>query len=114
MKETKSGHFSIEIRTPKVEKEQDDIFCLLNKITEDLNLAEIKKLHHYWGHAHIEKLKILIKNSGRLTKEVENMLKEDDRSCKSCRINSNRQPTPKISMPKASKVNQVVSIDLKE
>ena len=114
MKETKSGHFSIEIKIPKVEKDQEDILCLLNKTTEDLNLEEIKKLHHYWGHAHVEKLKILIKNSGRLTKQVENKLKEVGKSCESCRINSNRKPTPKISIPKASKVNQVVSIDLKE
>ena len=60
------------------------------------------------------KLKILIKNSGRLTKQAENMLKEVGRSCESCRINSNRRPTPKNSIPKASKVNQVVSIDLNE
>ena len=42
------------------------------------------------------------------------MLKEVGKSCESCKVNSNKKPTPKVSIPKGTKVYQVVSSDLKE
>ena len=79
-----------------------------------MTLKEIQKLHHYWGHSHVDKLRVLISNSGRMTDAVKEMLIEVGKDCDSCRVNSNRKPTPVVSIPKALKVNQIVAIDLKE
>ena len=117
MEETESGHFSIKINTPHegTEKERDyEITCLLNTSSEEMTLKEIQKLHHYWGHSHVDKLRVLISNSGRMTDAVKEMLIEVGKDCDSCRVNSNRKPTPVVSIPKALKVNQIVAIDLKE
>ena len=114
MEETGSGHFSIKIETPEEGSQQNELLCLLNQNSEELTLKEIKKLHHYWGHASVEKLKVLIKSSGRLTEEVKRLLINVGNECESCKVNSNRKPVPKVSIPKALKVNQIVLIDLKE
>ena len=114
MEETGSGHFSIKIETPEEGSQQNELLCLLNQNSEELTLKEIKKLHHYWGHASVEKLKVLIKSSGRLTEEVKRLLINVGNECESCKVNSNRKPVPRVSIPKALKVNQIVSIDLKE
>jgi hypothetical protein len=82
--------------------------------SEDLTLKEIHKLHHYWGHSNVDKFKVLIDNSGRLTDAVKKILTEVGRSCESCKVISNRKPTPIVSIPKAFKLNYIISIDLKE
>ena len=34
--------------------------------------------------------------------------------CEDCQLNEKRKPRPKVALPRASKPNQVVSLDLKE
>ena len=114
MREESSGHFSMEISSPKtqdstVPDETDICFMIQN---EDLNEKSVWKLHQYWGHKPAECLLRIIKDAGKLTPEVEGyVLKLKD--CKSCKLTDKRRPRPKVAFPRATRPNQVVTMDLK-
>ena len=87
--------------------------CLLVQI-EPLIEKNIWKLYHYWGHLPGEKLaKLIIKDAGSLDEETQQMVDKLD-NCEDCQLNEKRKPRPKVALPRASKPNQVVSLDLKE
>ena len=70
------------------------------------------KLHHYFGHCHPEKLKNLIKRAGRWSKSSEIHLQKI-KKCKICQVYSSKVSKPKVALPRATGVNQVVTIDLR-
>ena len=73
----------------------------------------LKKIHHYLGHAKPEKLKKLIKDAGLWNEQVDYSLQKIGDEC-SCKVIENRIPKPAVSIPKANKHNQMVSLDLKD
>ena len=117
MRETKSGHFSIQIELPK----KGVKFCTTNKClisstptsdNKELTLKNIEKLHHYFGHR-TKQLAQLIKNSNKYSDTVQRLLDQVESECKSCKMNQKATPKPKTSLPRANKVNEVVALDLK-
>ena len=124
MKETDSGHFSLAIESPKPDCTYMKNDCYLNSVNsvetfinsaeEPLSLKDIQKLHHYFGHVPRRKLEDLIKNSNKWTDEIKNHLDYIELHCRSCKMNQKAQPRPATALPRSSKFNQVVTLDLKK
>ena len=125
MKETNSGHFSINIDAPKsndentkdkiptVETYISSIKTYVNASDKPLQLEDIKKIHHYFGHLPQRKLEDLIRKANKLTKEVQEHIEQVITNCDSCITNQRGKPRPIVALPRASQFNQVVSLDLK-
>ena len=119
MEKTDSGHFSIEVKTPNEAKETEMCLIVQQEMClvvqqEELTEAKLEKLHHYWGHTTVDKLSKLIQNAGKLDREVKRRLEKIRESCMACQLYRNRVPAPAVSIPRATKVNQIVTVDLKE
>ena len=114
--QTQSGHYSmnVEVSTSSERLKTDEVICLAVAETEELTEKEIQKLHHYWGHCRVDKLSKLIQDAGRLTKPVMACLEKLKESCESCRVFKNRVPRQVVSIPRATRRNQIVTVDLKE
>ena len=120
LKETNSGHFSVAIEPPKKDTwyKKDDsrassVETFLSDTDAPLTLKDVEKLHHYFGHIPRKRLEDLIKKSDRLTDEVKNHLDHIELHCQSCKKNQKAKPRPVVALPRASKFNQVVTMDLK-
>ena len=110
MIEKTSGHFGISIRPPVGKAD----LCLIIRDGE-LTEKELWKLHHYFGgHGKTEKLEKLIKDSGRMTSNVKKRMIKLEKEYEGCRVYNNRIPSPAVSLPKAKKHNECVTLDLKE
>ena len=128
MRETMSGHFSLKVDIPKkdldfvkivdisVERSDNDCMelydCLMTSEGE-LTRKDVEKLHHLYGHMSIRKLEELIKRSKKLSKEVKGYLEDVESKCKSCKLNQKSKPKPAVGLPRASRFNQIVTMDLK-
>ena len=78
-----------------------------------LTRKEVQKLHHVFGHANPDKLKEIIKNSGKYN-EATMQAVEDLRNCEVCQVENSRIPRPRIALPRSSAFNHVLAADLKE
>ena len=124
MRETTSGHFTLKISSPNADlpfekncyvdedPEMRISQCLLSS-NDELSREDVVKLHHMFGHVSIKKLCKLIENSKRMTENVKGYLDDVERNCKSCKVKANAKPHPVVSLPRASRFNQVVTMDLK-
>ena len=126
MRETPSGHFCLRIDHPKIDHPyaqveeisvsdsevlNDDILkelCLINELT----FQDVEKLHHQFGHS--SKVAQLIKSSNKMTEEVSDYLNQVESNCRSCKMFRKKQPKPAVALPRATKFNQIVSMDLKK
>ena len=118
MRETQSGHFSIQLELPKKDVKfhtVDD--CLISSVpsveNKELTRENIEKLHHYFGHRS-RQLTQLIKNSNKYSDVVQDHLDQVESKCKSCKLHQRAKPKPKVALPRATKFNEVVSLDLKD
>ena len=82
-------------------------------VEKQLSKKDVDRIHHYFGHLRPFKVRELIKDAGKLTKEVEEYI-EDLKSCEPCLLHKNKVPRPKISLPRAKDFNEMVTVDLKE
>ena len=118
MNRTDSGHYSLSINTQSEREvfEHTDIMCLVTESEEELTDQELKKIHHTLGHNSAEKLTKLIFNAKRTKDKVatENRLREIKENCQGCSRNPNRKPKPKVACPRATKFNEIVTLDLKD
>ena len=78
-----------------------------------LSMKEVNKLHHVFGHAHPDKLKQIIKKSGKYD-EVTLAAIENLKNCEVCQVENSRIPRPRIALPRSSAHNHVLCMDLKE
>ena len=92
-----------------------EISEVLNVEVEELSNEEktlIWKVHKFYGHRHRDKvakmLQYLPRFKGKLSK-----IKEELESCQVCNQRIRASPRPKVGLPRAVEVNQVVSLDLK-
>ena len=117
MTETDSGHFSLPIEPPREKdmstKDERLVVSFLTLSEEPLSLADVQKLHHYFGHIPKRRLENLINKSNKLTAEVKQHLEHVELHCKSCKMNQKAKPLPAVALPRASRFNEVVTIDLK-
>ena len=129
MKETTSGHFTLSISLPiegedfvKIgsmdlqdhKKAEELITECLVATTDELTYKDIVKLHQIFGHVSIRKLEKLIGDSKKLTEEVKGFLRDVEEKCRSCKVHKKAKPRPAVSLPRTSKFNQIVTVDLKK
>lgn len=139
MKQTSSGHWSVEIEAQtltKKEKERQEAIAVLvaeecseNSKEKQTYLKEkmclvahnqildekaLQKLHHFNGHCPADKIEKLVTKAGKMNVQVKHRLDKIREDCQACGIYRNRKPKPTTSLPKATHHNQIVTIDLKE
>ena len=84
-----------------------------DKQTKMLSRKDVEKIHHYFGHIRPDKVREIVRNSGRLTDEVDKYI-DDLEDCDACRLHKNKVPRPKVAFPRAKDFNELVTVDLKE
>ena len=86
----------------------------LVEMTEKDLRKHIKKVHKNLSHKSEEQMLSLFKVAGKDTKQVKDAIKDVVKTCNICRRFKKTPPRPRVAMPKAFTVNEVVSMDLKE
>ena len=71
------------------------------------------KLHKQFGHPTGEKLIKFLRNANIDCKHLEREIMSFTKSCETCKRHSKPIPRPVVAMPLASKMNEVVAMDLK-
>ena len=89
---------------------------LYNRLASD-GTADAKKialkLHKQFGHPTADKLISLMKNGGVKDKQIFKCVNDIAESCEICDRFKKARPSPIVSMPMASKFNELVAMDLK-
>ena len=110
-----SGHYVIPVSEfTSVDTEVVLHMENLPKYTRDEKKKKAEKLHRQFAHASKERLLKLLRDGGCDDKEFLAVVKEVCESCKFCRKFKTASPRPVVGLPKASKFNEVVAMDLKE
>ena len=122
---TTSGHFAITIDTPhkgvQFEKSTtglklDEEVLVAGVLMKEkvLTKKEVDKLHHQFGHGKTKRIAQLIKNANKMTTEIQSWLDEIDEKCIACMRDQKSKPLPLTSLPRATRFNEVVTLDLKD
>ena len=120
MIEVGTGHFCIELCSPYVETHINNVnerYEIVEKTllaTSDVDIRMLKKLHHYYGHTHPDRLLRFLENAGKDISNLKGPLTEIEKSCEACLRTKRSKPRPKSSIPRVTDPNVIVSIDLKE
>ena len=111
---TKSNHLAIALsKRPEVDKEELLRRVFKVKKVKKYQFKELKKIHRIFGHPRPEKLEKIFKDSGLEDKGIMRKIGRVFECCKICRKYQRKDSKPKVGLPKASSVNECVSIDLK-
>ena len=120
MLEVGSGHFCITLVSENLLTHIDDVDEREKKVfdvlvaMDSIEVSDLKKLHHYYGHTHPNRLLKFLKNAGKCTDGLRSALVDIENSCESCVRSKRKKPRPKCAIPRADGPDQVLSIDLKE
>ena len=116
LKDTSSGHYIIPVG--KSLHSDEDKIEIVKKIfhiakTKQFQTRELRKLHRSFGHPAPDKLNQVIKDAGEMDSGVMKKIKKIYKECKVCLKFQRKASRPKVGMPKAREINEVVSVDLK-
>ena len=78
-----------------------------------LTAQEVNRLHQVFGHVNKNKLRDLVRKSGRCDDNTLLALDALD-NCEVCAVENSRIPRPRVAFPRAANFNHVVTLDLKE
>ena len=114
LQETKSGHLVVKLgKNIKEDTEEAVKEVLLLKKEQEYNIKNLKRIHRVFGHPGADKLDSLMKDAGQADATISRILHKIQDSCRICRKYKKKKPKPKVGLPKAREVNEVVSVDLK-
>ena len=113
LKVNSKGHYTVDMFNNEAE---------IMKICETLfnqNDAEemskiLEKIHKVTAHKSAEQMVRFVRNSKLYNKNCDKLIQEIVSNCKVCQTFRKSQERPKVSMPKSTEINSVVSLDLKE
>jgi len=112
---TTSGHYCVPVNVFQVNAENITLKVVeLENLGKKEKRAKAIKLHRQFGHASESKLLKLIKESHVEDKQFNACVKEVCESCDICRKFKAPPLKPTVSLPIATRFNQVVCLDLKE
>ena len=83
------------------------------KQTKALTKQQVNQLHQALGHAHRDKIKDMVKQTGLYDDNTLRYI-NDLKDCEVCAVEHNRLPRPRIALPRSTNFNHVLAIDLKE
>ena len=69
--------------------------------------------YRVFEHPQPERIQLLLKNAGMLSEGLLKKLSKVTKSCQICHKYQKAAPKPKVGLPKAQEVNEILSIDLK-
>jgi len=109
--ETGGNHVAIEIE--KRDLKEEEIFFA--KEEEDLNTFKaIRKVHEVAYHKSAEQLVKQYRNAGLIRPETAKLIKQVVKDCKICQKFGRSMVKPKVTLPKATSFNEIVTLDLKQ
>ena len=120
MVEVGSGHFCVNLVSENLlthiddEHERDQKVLEVLLTTNDIQVSDLKKLHHYYGHTHPDKLLKFLKKAGKDTSNLRAELIKIENTCESCIRTKRRKPRPQCAIPRVDGPNEILSVDLKE
>jgi hypothetical protein len=95
------GHLVVQIYE-KEYLDHEEVIHLIEEEKEDHTVKKIKKIHEALYH-----------KGGKLNSTVRKNIKEVIENCKVCQQNQRSQGCPKITLPKVSDFNKIITMDLK-
>ena len=111
----RSGHYTIPVND-WTNKECNVVLHLekLAKSTSAEKMSKAKKLHRQFAHASKERLIRLMKTGGCNDKEFIKAIVKCCDTCEFCQRYRKPKPRPIVGLPKATRFNEFVELDLKE
>ena len=114
---SEASHWTLPIQGNKKlhDKAYDYVYhTSLEKLDDKELRKSIMKIHKNLSHKSENQLLKLFKMAGKDTKTVRKMLKNVIESCNVCKRYKKTPPRPRVALAKASSINEIVSVDLKE
>ena len=111
----RSGHYTIPVN--EWTNEECKIVLHLEKLeasTKAEKMNKAKKLHRQFAHASKERLVRLMKTGGCNDKEFIKAIEKCCETCEFCQRYRRPKPRPIVGIPKATRFNEFVEMDLKE
>ena len=110
---TSTGHYAIPLCNGTAALVSDAKVNLMSSV-KDQKLPEMAiKLHKQFAHPHPERLISLLDKSNYKNKELNDLIREVSKNCKTCLRYKRAPPRPVVGMPLANRFNQTVAMDLK-
>ena len=121
MEETAGGHYGIVLETRKKKNtnlflvEEDSGILFMEDKEGDLCLFKaVRKVHEVNRHKGKEQLLSAYRNAGWMSPGLANIIDSIVNDCKVCQKFQKSVARPRVTLPKASSFNEVVTLDLKE
>ena len=107
-------HLGLKL-TKDIEEDSEEFVKKVLKVKKmkKKQYPELKKLHRVFGHPATERLSKLLKSAGELDKIIEKKLEKIFKNCSVCQKYRKKSKRPSVTFPKASDLNECVSLDLK-
>ena len=121
MEDTVGGHYGIVLETRRNENKEsslveEDLRILFMQDKEHglCSFRAVKKVHEVNRHKGKEQLLQVYRNAGWMSPEMANIIERVVNDCKVCQKFQKSVARPRVTLPKASSFNEVVTLDLKE
>ena len=76
-------------------------------------MGDLKRINKIFGHPRPEQIQTMFKDAGVFDENINKKLMKICKSCQICHKYQKNVPKPKVGLPKAREVNEIISIDLK-
>ena len=107
-----SSHWKLPIQSDKLHNR--GIHLVFNVDLLDINNGRLRKHVQIFFYKSEEQLMKLFQMAGKDTARIKSIVKDVVETCNICRRYKKTPPRPKVAMPKANTVKEVVSLYLKE
>ena len=108
---TSTRHYGIALETLK--KGEKEIMCLEDTEEDLTTFASIKKVHEVNNHKGADQLVSGYSKAGWMSPTVFKNIKKVLKDCRLCQKFAKSVSRPKVTLPKASSFNEIVTPDLK-
>merc|ERR1712121_235876 len=109
--ETTGNHVAIEIERKSI-KEEEIFFA---KEGERLDMFKaIRKVHEVTNHKSAQKLIKSYRNTGIIGPETVKTIRQVVKDCKICQKFGRSMVRPKVALPRATSLNEIITLDLKQ
>ena len=107
------GHYEVDLFNNEAEVMK--ISNTLFNINDEKDMLKvIDKIHKVTAHKGVETIQRFVRNSNFYNKHCDSIVKEVVKSCKICQKFRKTPEKPQVALPKATDVNVIVALDLKQ
>ena len=120
MEDTAGGHYGIVLETRKekgdspFEDEDLGILFMEDKKGELCSFKAVKRVYKVIRHKGKDQLMQAYRNAGWMSPEMMNIIERVVNDCKVCQKFQKSIARPRVTLPKTTSFNEVVTLDLKE